>query len=64
MEKNDQLPETNRDYPESDISDNQQKQNDPDNQDQQKNKSDEVKDTGADIENLPEIKPARVGILG
>jgi len=64
MEPNDKLPEINQDYPESDVSDNQRLEQDPAKTESKENKSGEMKGTGADIENLPEIVPARTSVLG
>ena len=63
MELKDKMPDMNRDYPESDIS-KDQKMTDKDQSKQSSENDDKVKGSGADIANMPEITPARPGVLG
>ena len=67
MEANNKMPGNNLEYPESDISDNQQQQSNQEQQSQsdQLLNDDEGKAKGnpASIKDLPEIKPARPGIM-
>ena len=66
METNNKMPGNYRDYPESDISENPKQRSAQEQQgqsDQSQNEDENKKDKPTYIKDMPEIKPARPGIM-
>jgi hypothetical protein len=65
MKTDNQMPGKTREYPESDISDNQKQSTNQEQQGQSPNNDDEAKEKGNPtyIKDMPEIKPARPGVM-
>ena len=63
MKSDNEIPGNDRDYPESDISDNQKRATNQEQQGQSENDQSKQKRKPVYIKDMPEIIPARTGII-